>query len=111
MASTTLGMSEFEDVTAVLADDKASTSFFQKGREFESRYDNHKYTAKERELLATYDSFDYLPPHSSAFKVMACFLDIRFSWRCQRWVYMYIVCSVKPENVEWGLKAWRWEYV
>lgn len=50
------------------------TSFFQKGREFESAYVNHKYTDQEKEQLATYESVDYLPPHSSVYKV--CFKNV-----------------------------------
>ena len=49
----------------------ARTSFFQKGREFESAYDNHKFTEKEKQQLATYDSLDYFPPHSVVYKVLA----------------------------------------
>ena len=45
------------------------TSFFQKGREFESRYVNHHYTEEEREKLGTFESVDYLPPHSAVYKV------------------------------------------
>lgn len=45
------------------------TSFFQKGREFESRYINHHYTEEEKEKLATFESVDYLPPHSAVYKV------------------------------------------
>ena len=45
------------------------TSFFQKGREFESRYVNHHYTEEEKEKLATFESVDYLPPHSTVYKV------------------------------------------
>ena len=45
------------------------TSFFQKGREFERRYVNHHYTEEEKEKLATFESVDYLPPHSTVYKV------------------------------------------
>lgn len=48
---------------------ETQTSFFQKGREFESRYDNHHYTVEEREKLGTFESVDYLPPHSAVYKV------------------------------------------
>lgn len=47
----------------------ARTSFFQKGREFESAYVNHKFTDEEKHQLATYDSLDYFPPHSVVYKV------------------------------------------
>lgn len=45
------------------------TSFFQKGREFESAYVNHSYTEEEKQQLATFESVDYLPPHSAVYKV------------------------------------------
>ena len=51
---------------------ETQTSFFQKGREFESRYVNHHYTAEEREKLGTFESVDYLPPHSAVYKVSLC---------------------------------------
>lgn len=43
--------------------------FFQRGREFESAHVNHSYTQEEREKLATFESVDYLPPHSTVYKV------------------------------------------
>ena len=39
-------------------------AFFSKGRDLQSTYVNHKYTEAEREVLGSYDSTDYLPPHS-----------------------------------------------
>ena len=59
------------------------TSFFQKGREFESRYVNHHYTEEEREKLATFESVDYLPPHSAVYKVtvdFSYFLNYEGQW-------------------------------
>jgi len=54
------------------------TSFFQKGREFESRYVNHHYTQEEREKLGTFESVDYLPPHSAVYKVcQVCILLVQ----------------------------------
>lgn len=47
----------------------AQTSFFQRGREFESAYVNHSFTEEEKKQLATYDSLDYFPPHSVVYKV------------------------------------------
>ena len=44
-------------------------SFFKKGREFESCYVNHHYTEEEREKLGKFESVDYLPPHSTVYKV------------------------------------------
>ena len=54
---------------------ETQTSFFQKGREFESRYVNHHYTEEEREKLGTFESVDYLPPHSAVYKVSRGFHD------------------------------------
>lgn len=48
--------------------DVAQTTFFQKGRDFESTYTNHKYTNDEKQTLRTYESQDYLPSHSEVFK-------------------------------------------
>ena len=61
-------------VTSTHADEDAlptetQTRFFQKGREFESRYVNHKYTDEEKQQLQTFESVDYLPPHSAVYKV------------------------------------------
>ena len=42
--------------------------FFARGREFESRYVNHQYTEQEKEFLASYESVDYLPPHSHVYE-------------------------------------------
>ena len=39
-------------------------AFFTKGRDLQSTAVNHKYTEQEREVLGSYDSMDYLPPHS-----------------------------------------------
>ena len=55
------------------------TSFFQKGREFESRYVNHHYTEEERQKLGTFESVDYLPPHSAVYKVR-CNFRVLFSF-------------------------------
>ncbi|KAI0230985.1 hypothetical protein LSAT2_018671, partial [Lamellibrachia satsuma] len=38
------------------------------GRGFESVYTNHRYTQKEREILFSHESFDYLPSHSPVYK-------------------------------------------
>lgn len=40
----------------------------EQGRDFGSVYTNHKYTTSEREILASHDSFDYLPSHSEVYK-------------------------------------------
>ena len=38
------------------------------GRDFESTFVNHAYTQKERDILAGYESLDYLPSHSNVYK-------------------------------------------
>jgi len=38
------------------------------GRDFESVYTNHRFTDRERDILASHESFDYLPSHSDAYK-------------------------------------------
>ncbi|XP_028399217.1 chloride channel protein C-like [Dendronephthya gigantea] len=67
----------------------AQTSFFQKGREFESAYDNHKFTEKEKQQLATYDSLDYFPPHSVVYKNWIKRQPARLDW--DRWVMMGLI--------------------
>ena len=42
--------------------------FLWQGRDFESVYTNHKYTRSERAMLASHDSFDYLPSHSCVYR-------------------------------------------
>lgn len=44
------------------------SDYIFQGRDFESVYTNHKYTKSEREILASHDSFDYLPSHSVVYK-------------------------------------------
>lgn len=57
----------YDDHTEAHPTDDAS-SFFARGRDFESRYENHKYTEQERDVLASYESVDYLPPHSHVYR-------------------------------------------
>ena len=45
--------------------------FFQSGREYESRYINHKYLKEEKKVLEQYESVDYFTPHSKVYKVRA----------------------------------------
>ncbi|XP_013401688.1 chloride channel protein B [Lingula anatina] len=72
-------------------DDKSS--FFAKGRDFESVNTNHKYTISERELLATHDSQDYLPPHSEVYKKWIRKRPARLNW--DRWYMMALIgCAV-----------------
>ena len=67
-------------------EEEPKTGFFQRGRELESVYDNHKYTDDEREVLKDYESLDYLPPHSTAYKAsrlvllhLCCLLRFMYS--------------------------------
>ncbi|XP_071490057.1 chloride channel protein C-like [Diadema antillarum] len=66
-----------------------SNSFFAKGRDRESRYDNHQYTPQERELLAAYESLDYLPPHSHVYRNWLRQQPARLDW--DRWVMMGLI--------------------
>lgn len=43
-------------------------TFSLQGRDLESALVNHKYTKQEQDLLATYESLDYLPSHSDVYK-------------------------------------------
>ena len=67
MSLRTNAESTHEDIS--LRATETHISFFQKGREFESRYVNHHYTEEEREKLGKFESVDYLPPHSTVYKV------------------------------------------
>ncbi|XP_064641031.1 chloride channel protein C-like isoform X2 [Lineus longissimus] len=71
---------------AVLYPHDDDHSFFAKGRDFESRYVNHKYTQKERETLATFESLDYLPSHSEVYKQWLRTQPKRLDW--DRWLMM-----------------------
>ncbi|CAH3018540.1 unnamed protein product [Porites evermanni] len=64
-------------------------SFFQKGREFESRYVNHHYTEEEREQLGKFESVDYLPPHSTVYKNWLEQQPSRLDW--DRWLMMGMI--------------------
>ncbi|XP_077983366.1 chloride channel protein C-like [Glandiceps talaboti] len=65
------------------------TGFFTKGRDYESAYVNHRYTKAERNILATYESLDYLPPHSQAYKNWLRKQPARLDW--DRWVMMGLI--------------------
>eukprot|EP00118_Oscarella_pearsei_P023455 m.281003 g.281003 ORF g.281003 m.281003 type:complete len:211 (+) comp40638_c0_seq6:27-659(+) len=70
-------------------ENEPKTAFFQRGRELESVYDNHRYTEEEREVLADFDSLDYLPPHSEAYKQWLRKQPRRLDW--DRWIMMAII--------------------
>ncbi|XP_041457216.1 chloride channel protein C-like [Lytechinus variegatus] len=63
--------------------------FFAKGRDYESRFVNHQYTAQEREILSAYESLDYLPPHSHVYKNWLKQQPARLDW--DRWVMMGLI--------------------
>ncbi|XP_033125254.1 chloride channel protein B-like [Anneissia japonica] len=81
--------STFDDDHKELHPSDDNSRFFAKGRDFESRYVNHKYTKQERELLATYESLDYLPPHSHAYKSWLRKQPARLEW--DRWLMMAFI--------------------
>ena len=58
---------ERQESTSHLAD--IGTGFFQWGRDLGGTDSHHQYTEHEKELLAQYQSADYLPPYSCAYKV------------------------------------------
>ncbi|XP_065836634.1 chloride channel protein C-like [Oscarella lobularis] len=66
-----------------------TTAFFQRGRELESVYDNHRYTDEERHALAEFDSLDYLPPHSQVYKEWLRKQPRRLDW--DRWIMMGLI--------------------
>ncbi|XP_071784612.1 chloride channel protein C-like isoform X1 [Asterias amurensis] len=68
-------------------DDK--NGFFAKGRDFESRYVNHQYTEQEKKVLASYESVDYLPPHSHVYLNWLRQQPKRLDW--DRWIMMGLI--------------------
>ncbi|XP_076814080.1 chloride channel protein C-like [Clavelina lepadiformis] len=69
--------------------DGDDSGFFSVGREYESAYVNHKYNEKEREELLKYDSLDYLPPWSVAYKSWIRKQPKRLDW--DRWIMMGLI--------------------
>lgn len=84
-ASRKTAQSMYEDHTEVHPTDDKS-GFFAKGRDFESRYVNHSYTEQEKEVLASYESVDYLPPHSHVYRNWLRQQPARLDW--DRWIMM-----------------------
>lgn len=76
------------DQELVPEDDTRST-FFAKGRDFASVYTNHRYTEREREVLESHDSFDYLPSHSTTYKQWLIRQPARLDW--DRWLTMGLI--------------------
>eukprot|EP00058_Branchiostoma_floridae_P014365 XP_002599853.1 hypothetical protein BRAFLDRAFT_95543 [Branchiostoma floridae] len=86
----TYSVSQVHSVDDVhLAQADTSEGFFARGREFESVYVNHRYTAQEREELSKFDSLDYLPSHSFAYKNWIKRQPSRLDW--DRWVMMGLI--------------------
>merc|ERR1711962_1365234 len=63
--------------------------FFCKGRDLQSTTVNHQYTQAEREVLASYDSMDYLPPHSQVYSSWLSTQPARLDW--DRWMMMGLI--------------------
>ncbi len=79
-----------EDAAAhgtVEIDDDEAIGFFAKGRDFENVHDAHTYTAKELELLESYESIEYLPPNNQAYRSFLS-SDVHRSSGAARWVAM-----------------------
>ncbi|XP_046549442.1 chloride channel protein B-like [Haliotis rubra] len=55
-----------DDQVYYVSDD--TYGIFASGRDYEPVYVTHKYTEKEKETLASFESLDYLPSHSFVFK-------------------------------------------
>lgn len=77
----------FDPETAYPSDD--DHSFFAPGRDFESIYTNHLYTAEERNTLSSYESLDYLPSHSLTYCAWLKRQPRRLDW--DRWLMMALI--------------------
>ncbi|RDD45840.1 Chloride channel protein A [Trichoplax sp. H2] len=73
--------------TSHLADQ--GTGFFQWGRDLGGTDSNHKFTEHEKDLLAQYQSADYLPPYSCAYKEWLRQQPARLDW--DKWLMMGII--------------------
>ncbi|KAF8790282.1 Chloride channel protein A like protein [Argiope bruennichi] len=69
--------------------DNVQHNFFEKGRDLESAFVNHKYTDAEKKLLSEYESLDYLPPHSKVYKQWLHQQPARMDW--DHWVMMGLI--------------------
>ncbi|KAG1682671.1 Chloride channel protein A [Nymphon striatum] len=81
--------SHSKDTSGIHPDDSDNMNFFASGRDFESAYVNHQYTESERKTLGTYESLDYLPPHSKVYCDWLRRQPPRFEW--DRWVMMGLI--------------------
>jgi len=79
-----------EDEYDMLAQvDDIDNSFFTKGRDLQSTAVNHQYTEREKEILGSYDSQDYLPPHCTAYTTWLSGQPARLDW--DRWIMMGLI--------------------
>ncbi|KAL8619446.1 hypothetical protein ACOMHN_011797 [Nucella lapillus] len=62
----TMGQPPSDDSVFYVNDD--DFGIFASGRDYEPVYITHKYTAEERETLASFESLDYLPSHSQVYR-------------------------------------------
>eukprot|EP00092_Neocalanus_flemingeri_P010722 GFUD01011549.1.p1 GENE.GFUD01011549.1~~GFUD01011549.1.p1 ORF type:complete len:864 (-),score=141.42 GFUD01011549.1:346-2937(-) len=69
--------------------DDVNNSFFTKGRDLQSTAVNHQYTEREKEILGSYDSQDYLPPHCTAYISWLGKQPARLDW--DRWIMMGLI--------------------
>jgi len=59
------------------------------GRDFQSVYTNYRYTPRELSILASHDTFDYLPGHSTVYQQWLQRQPARLDW--DRWVVMALI--------------------
>ncbi|XP_059079772.1 chloride channel protein C-like [Tigriopus californicus] len=64
-------------------------SFFQRGREYESAYVNHRYTDKELKILNSHQTLDYLPPDSVVYRKWLKSRPLGMEW--DRWLVMGLI--------------------
>ena len=69
--------------------DDEPSPFFAFGRELESATTNHRFSAKERKLLAKHQSIDYFPPNSELYKQQIASRARR--GQLQRWLLMGLI--------------------
>lgn len=64
-------------------------TFFQRGREYESTYVNHRYTEKELKVLNSHQTLDYLPPDSVVYRKWLKKRPLGMEW--DRWLVMGLI--------------------
>lgn len=83
------GIALEDDYDPLTQIDDVNDSFFTKGRDLQSTAVNHQYTEQEKEILGSYDSQDYLPPHCTAYLSWLGQQPARLDW--DRWVMMGLI--------------------